>query len=513
MRSGNLVSDLSQVAGGIRERENVVMPTLLHNGLTVSLQDRMLSFWLGLFSSLLFSFLGDSQTLAQSPALAINRVEERAQDVESRFQVVRPEIHRQLRQKSPEARLAALQRLQEYPCTAAAKLALTQALEQNMGEQHQAAMKTLVTYHESEPVCNYFHTTLVRDLQSRDPLPSLKSQRAGILLAVLINSNFPDVQEDLEQRLEQSGEAEQLPSVAWITFADELGQQGTLASVEALTRLTQTKLFANRFGFRRSVIQALINSRRKEAIDQLIALLTTMQGEAKGDIVRYLTRLRGPANDPHQAWEQWWATQRIDFKFPAPLIFEAPGQANNRPLTVEPLLDLPSYYQISVSARKIVFILDASNSMSGLRLTRAKETLVQAIQDLPDETQFNVIAFHHAVYEWQRRLLAASLANKNAAVRFIKQQMVQSDTASYDALKAALRYDTEAIYFVTDGEPNAGRIRHPRDIIQAITQENYARRITLHTIGIGVGPMGNNFDSFLKELARQNLGEYRRVDD
>ncbi|MFM9116053.1 MAG: VWA domain-containing protein [Planctomycetota bacterium] len=490
------------------------MPTLLHHGQTYPRKYHSLELKLGLCTGLLvFLSLFVTPTMAQSPVPAIRQVDEQRRDQESRFQAVRSEINRQLRHKSPEARLAALQRLQEYPCTAAAKLALTQALEQHPAEQHQAAVKTLMTYHESEPVCTYFHTLLVRDLQSRDLLPSMNSQRGGILLAALINSKLPDVQEDLEQRLERSGEVEQLPNVAWITLADELGQQGTTESVQALTHLTQTKLFANRFGFRRAVVQALINSRQKEAVDQLIALLTTVQGEVKGDIVRYLTRLRGPINDPHQAWEQWWATRRVDFKFASPVMVEAPGRAHDRPVTVEPLPDLPSYYQISVSARRIVFILDASNSMAGLRLTRAKETLIQAIQDLPEDTQFNVIAFHHAVYEWQRRLLDASFANKNAAVRFIKQQLVQSDTASYDALKAALRYDTEAIYFVTDGEPNAGRIKHPRDIIQAITQENYARRITLHTIGIGVGPAGNNFDSFLKELARQNLGEYRRVDE
>lgn len=396
-------------------------------------------------------------------------------DHEARFQAARPELVRQLRRSDPESRRLALEQLSAYPCVSAAKLALTATLEQNSVELHRTAVATLMQFRNAESVCDYFHSIVARDLQSRDPLPSTNTPRNGILLCVLLASDLPQIRQELDERLERLADSDLPMPVVWIALADQLGSQTSELGIEILARLAKTQAFARHYGFRRAVIGAMIETKQQPVIDLLVSLLATTKGETKGDIVRSLNRLRGDAADSDP--------------------------------------NVPSYYKIAVHAQRIVFILDSSNSMAGRRYVRAQETLTQAIQDLPEDTQFNVISFHHAVYEWQRKLAPANFANKTAAVRFIRQQTIQSDTASYEALKAAFRYDTEAIYFVTDGEPTVGRIRHPRDIIQAINLENYARRITLNTIGIAVGPPGNNFDSFLKELALQNRGEYRRVDE
>jgi hypothetical protein len=75
-----------------------------------------------------------------------------------------------------------------------------------------------------------------------------------------------------------------------------------------------------------------------------------------------------------------------------------------------------------------------------------------------------------------------------------------------------MRFDGEAIYFLTDGAPFGGKITNPPDIIRAITRLNQFRRMTINSLGIGVGPPGNAFDSFLSTLADQNYGVYERVD-
>ena len=85
-------------------------------------------------------------------------------------------------------------------------------------------------------------------------------------------------------------------------------------------------------------------------------------------------------------------------------------------------------------------------------------------------------------------------------------------TVSYDALEAALQFDVEEIYFLTDGAPHGGRITSPPAIVKMITQTNMYRRMTINSIGIGVGHPGNPFDSFLSTLAQHNFGEYQRVD-
>jgi len=81
-------------------------------------------------------------------------------------------------------------------------------------------------------------------------------------------------------------------------------------------------------------------------------------------------------------------------------------------------------------------------------------------------------------------------------------------TASYDALEAALSFDAEAIYFLTDGAPFGARSRSPAAIVTVISKLNRLRRMTVNSIGIGVGQEGNVFDAFLKALAN---AEFWRV--
>ena len=98
------------------------------------------------------------------------------------------------------------------------------------------------------------------------------------------------------------------------------------------------------------------------------------------------------------------------------------------------------------------------------------------------------------------------------AEMFVESQVAQGFTASYDALEAAFGYKAEAIYFLTDGAPHGGKISVPQDIVAAITKGNQVRRESIYTIGIAPGPVGSLFDEFLKALADQNQGVYRRVE-
>jgi hypothetical protein len=151
--------------------------------------------------------------------------------------------------------------------------------------------------------------------------------------------------------------------------------------------------------------------------------------------------------------------------------------------------------------------------MAGARFVRAQEELSRSIAALQPNTYFNVLAFDHTVSRWQIKLVEANAKNKQAALRFVERLQLGRFTASFDALKAALSYDTESIYFLTDGEPSGGRIDDPVEITRLITAENRFRRVTIHSIGIGVGLPGSEFDKFLRILASENWGEYRRVDE
>ncbi|HEX7447549.1 MAG TPA: hypothetical protein VF306_08385, partial [Pirellulales bacterium] len=144
----------------------------------------------------------------------------------------------------------------------------------------------------------------------------------------------------------------------------------------------------------------------------------------------------------------------------------------------------------------------------------AKRELTSAILSLPDRVKFSVLAFDIAVTPWSKDLLLASDENKAEAVAWVLSRSLGPATASYDALNAAFDFDTESIYFLTDGEPAGGTINDPLQIITLLTEMNRTRRLTINSIGIGVGLPGliNPFDTFLRVLAESNYGEYRRVD-
>ena len=57
-----------------------------------------------------------------------------------------------------------------------------------------------------------------------------------------------------------------------------------------------------------------------------------------------------------------------------------------------------------------------------------------------------------------------------------------------------------------------GKIPLPAAIVAAITQANRTRRMSVYTIGIAPGPPGGPLDTFMKTLAEQDFGVYRRVD-
>src|SRR5204863_615605 len=199
----------------------------------------------------------------------------------------------------------------------------------------------------------------------------------------------------------------------------------------------------------------------------------------------------------------WWNEKEKSFEFPP----EKKPQpiAHIGPQAAKPPQNGPSYYGLPLSGAKIIFIIDTSGSMIGPRIFAAKRELSRAIGELPEGVEFNIIAFNSRTYAWQSKLVPASAENKQSAQYFVVALGLASQTASYDALDTALQFDGEAIYFLTDGAPVGGRITSPPDIVRTITQQNRFRRMTINSLGIGVGFPGNPFDNFLSALAQHNF--------
>jgi uncharacterized protein YegL len=172
----------------------------------------------------------------------------------------------------------------------------------------------------------------------------------------------------------------------------------------------------------------------------------------------------------------------------------------------------PSYYGISIYARRLVFVIDTSGSMTGLRIQTAKRELISAIKALPGNAELGILVFNTQVTVWRPALIPATAAAKQEAAFFVGNLGAGGRTAAYDALDRAFHFDPEAIYFLSDGEPTCGKIVSPEGILAAVHTGNHNRRISIYSIGIAPGLPGSRLELFMKNLAEQNFGQFRRVD-
>jgi hypothetical protein len=406
---------------------------------------------------------------------------------------------KQVRSQTPSQRVAAFERLRDFPALEAVKVTVS-ALADAVVEVRRAAYETLLAWKDRPEVCTLLLKTLEKDSHSRKGgtlvVPSL--------IAVLLASDLPETQRELSKFLESYLSASKDAVGVVAAVADELGEQGDEQALTSLQRLMRLKCLSSSFACRRAVVRAMCRIELPKAIEDLIALLPGVDGEVRGDILQRLASVSGRQYDTHDAWRAWWKEHQEGFEFPA--------RAERG--TAAPALPAggSSYYGLPIYARRMVFVLDTSGSMEGPRLSGAKRELMRAISGLPGDTAFGIVVFNDRVVTWQKGLMPATLGAKQAAGRFVAGLRAGGKTVTYDALEAALRFDAEAIYLLSDGEPHGGKIAVPAAIVAALTQANRGRRMSFYTIGMMPGPAGGPLDVFLKTLAEQNFGAYRRVE-
>ncbi len=440
---------------------------------------------------------------AKSPAKADGKSDaksEAAKAEAAEFKAARPEIQRQMRSKATETRAAGVRRLQGYPLVEAAKLAMNAGLNDEAREVREAAYETLLKFSGNEEICNYFLDYLNRSARKGD-----LNERAVPMLAALLASPVDEVdlgtRELLDVVLDKSKKGELLVT----ELADELGNRDAEDSVPPLVKLSKSQMFVDHFGVRRAVVDALIRLDRLSAVDELIRFLVDVQGEARADILKYLTAITGQnfLNDS-KAWAIWWRQNKDAFVLP--------------PLNARAALQIATpetayYYGLPIYAQKMVFVMDTSGSMAEFnRIGAAKRELCDAINNLSENSQFAIVIFNSNVDVWQRRLMPATAANKKAAAYYVQSQAPRLSTASYDALEAAFAFDAEAIFFLSDGDPTSGKYVVPAEIVQVITTGNRSRRESIYTIGLAPGLPESPLEWFMRALAQQNAGTYRRVD-
>jgi len=414
---------------------------------------------------------------------------------------VRRKLQQQLSRPKAADRIEAVTRLRDYPCADTAKALVTRGLKDRDDSVREAAAEALLAAKDNFDTCEYLADALGKEGRRKGGLESLYP-----IYRTLLASELPDSHDALFTYFDKQSAVNGEVVAAASSLAEELGKRAVPGEFAQLELLAGSKIFERQFGVRRSVARAAMRYTTKDAVKFLFGLLAKEKGELRGDLIEYLTQVTGEQHGNNTAaWLEWWQEHEKTFEYP-----QKPAPPLVRNVAVA---GMGSYYGIPLYAQRMVFVLDTSASMRGARIMAAKRDLTSTIDGLQEDAHFGLIAFNAGAYVWQTTLVPATYKNKKAAALWIDRQELATQTASYDALEAAMQFDAEAIYFLTDGAPFGGRIVSPPEIVDAITRLNRVRRESIYTIGIGVGPEGNPFETFLKSLASENYGLYRRVDE
>jgi len=275
-----------------------------------------------------------------------------------------------------------------------------------------------------------------------------------------------------------------------------------------------------------------------KAVRAMIEALGKTSGRVQDDINKALKRLTGQKFQPdYESWKRWYEENRekLEGGKARPL-----GRAKKKGEA-----DDSSYYGIETRSKHIVYVIDISGSMNlpiggteavtpepghedkptGPKVEIAKRELKTAIRSLPEDAHFNVITFNEVVTVWKKKMVQATQKNKNEAYLYINDLKASGSTYTYGALKEAFRfaglgatdpnYDSgvDTIFLLSDGMPTdqsfpTSKPMEPEKILRAVRTWNKLSKVVIHAIAIDPKTQGSSFIRFMRDLAKQNGGQY-----
>jgi len=172
-------------------------------------------------------------------------------------------------------------------------------------------------------------------------------------------------------------------------------------------------------------------------------------------------------------------------------------------------------FGISGSGSRFVYVFDRSDSMNGFGgkpLRAAKSELIRSLRTLSERQRFQLIFYNDKPTPFKMsgvplQMISGEEAYVALAESYIRSISAFGGTEHESALKMALRMAPDVIFFLTDA-------RIPRlsnQELREIKNRADASGATIHAIEFGAEPIAPR-DSFLRELASQNRGQYRYID-
>ncbi|XP_008167801.2 inter-alpha-trypsin inhibitor heavy chain H2 [Chrysemys picta bellii] len=168
--------------------------------------------------------------------------------------------------------------------------------------------------------------------------------------------------------------------------------------------------------------------------------------------------------------------------------------------------------------KNILFVIDVSGSMWGLKMKQTVEAMKTILGDLRSDDHFSIVDFNHNVRTWRDDLVAATAPQKEDAKKYIQEIHPNGGTNINEALLRAIFILKEAsnmgmldpnsvsmIILVSDGDPTVGELKLTK--IQKNVKQNIPEDVSLFSLGIGFDV---DYD-FLDRLAHDNHGMAQRI--
>ena len=172
-------------------------------------------------------------------------------------------------------------------------------------------------------------------------------------------------------------------------------------------------------------------------------------------------------------------------------------------LMLSPKVDVGSQ---EVIPKNIEFVIDKSGSMSGSKMTQAKDALAQIVAQLNPDDYFNVVTFNSAVSSFWPQIVPADISHLADAQTQISAINAGGSTNISEGLLTALgglpavSPKPNIVVFLTDGQATAG-IRDNNGICSAVQSAN-TMNARFFTFGLGTSLNA----VLLDRLAQENGG-------
>ncbi|XP_044042159.1 inter-alpha-trypsin inhibitor heavy chain H2 isoform X2 [Siniperca chuatsi] len=173
---------------------------------------------------------------------------------------------------------------------------------------------------------------------------------------------------------------------------------------------------------------------------------------------------------------------------------------------------------LSPLPKNIVFVIDVSGSMWGVKMKQTVEAMQAILDDLTIDDHFSIIDFNHNVRCWNEELVHGSSIQIADAKKYIQSIKPNGGTNINEALMRAVQMLVKASYqglidprsvsmiiLVSDGDPTVGEIK--LSTIQKNVKRVMREEFSLFSLGIGFDV---DYD-FLERIAMENRGTAQRI--